>query len=211
MNKFTIHLDYDHQSYTFHSQYVAENKREEIVISLSDTTAVTIWRSEMDNNLYMAYWNKNLKDEPISDYDKNKLCGTVGMTPDCIVEYLTRILDHGKGDIELCAPVDTEIKPGQYIELSTAHISTDTRSLLERDATGETVNQLDNAVCAYTKRMNGHTVGYFVYITNYAATQVPVCLKDCLTFAQQRNASIIVFDRDIEPIPQLPVYPDSEH
>lgn len=86
-------------------------------------------------------------------------------------------------------------------ELSTAHLSPETLSMIED---GEIME-----VSIYKKTVPGEgVVGYFIPIieTTLDDPGIPGSLKEAMKYAANNGCSWLMFDRDIEPIPDLPAY-----
>ncbi|MDE2563010.1 MAG: hypothetical protein KGL48_12265 [Sphingomonadales bacterium] len=48
--------------------------------------------------------------------------------------------------------------------------------------------------------------GWFVYVADDEPDDLPPDLRDCLTLARSLDCDWVMFDRDVEPIAELPVY-----
>lgn len=86
------------------------------------------------------------------------------------------------------------MESGKYLNLSTAHLSDATKSILEKQP-----EQIDIPV--YPKG----DYGWFIYVTHGLINwdNIPADLAACMTLAAKNNCDIICFDSDVTPLPNL--------
>lgn len=90
------------------------------------------------------------------------------------------------------------------LTLSTAHLSPETRALM---SDMRFVERAD--VSIYGKSMFGYEFGWFVYTeAPDPEGNLPRDLEACIKYALARDCGLICFDRDAEPIGELPAYGD---
>ena len=90
------------------------------------------------------------------------------------------------------------------LTLSTAHLSPGTRVLMSDAGFVERTD-----VSIYGKSMFGQEFGWFVYTdTQEPNGNLPEDLEACIRYALARDCGLICFDRDAEPVGELPAYGD---
>ncbi|ADL36047.1 hypothetical protein bpr_II108 (plasmid) [Butyrivibrio proteoclasticus B316] len=86
----------------------------------------------------------------------------------------------------------------KMLSLSTAHITKETESKLSEQSIYE--------VNVYEKS----EYGYFIYpnieLLDKRGWDIPEDLKKCIGLAKANNCNWIVFDRDVDPVDELPTY-----
>lgn len=87
---------------------------------------------------------------------------------------------------------------GLYLDLSTAHITTDTYDAL--------VDQELESIVSYPKVCEYDTYGVFVYVPEDEDQDIPVDLKNVIDYARANDCQWIQFDRDAEVITKLKQY-----
>lgn len=84
----------------------------------------------------------------------------------------------------------------KMLALSTSHLTSDTADDINYD-------NIDGLI-----RYRKDEYGWFVYVPeeNWEFHDHPADIYDCLVFARKNGFDWIMFDRDVEPIDELPVY-----
>lgn len=214
-NTFVFHIEHNDEKYTFHP-HINKDGKPQVTIPLTDGSEITIVHNTDDDmkdyqKFFTAHWDTDFDRyaKDWSDYEKNKLCGTVSLDLASIGEYVSNILTKCEDVFEINSRIDAVVEKDTMITLSTAHIEPEVLEMLERDAVGESVSNIEDVVSAFRKIVSGHSIGYFVVLTQSTPvfpSNFPPSLKDCIMFASTYDARWIMFDRDAEAIPQLPVY-----
>lgn len=89
----------------------------------------------------------------------------------------------------------------KMLALSTGHLTRETIALLEIQASGKPTPYFEMPV-AYAKR----DYGWFVHVADNTP-DCPTDLEACLHLAKSQGCNWIMFDRDVETIEQLVVFP----
>lgn len=102
----------------------------------------------------------------------------------------------------------------KVMNLSTAHLREVTREQLSFAA--QNCESVEDHLSIYEKADNTGNYGWFIYIhdgfpaimpcNESGDDAIPYDLFKAICFAKDSNCDMVCFDRDVEPLPYLPVY-----